>query len=82
MKRLSANDSAGSRVKVGHRQAILPINARLLPGVWVVFEPLKFVNIRSTGHFGRPLRQYAPEVLAHWVVRVHGVVRETASVLR
>jgi hypothetical protein len=27
VKRLSADDSAGSRVKVGHRQALMPQNA-------------------------------------------------------
>ena len=31
VKRLSADDSAGSRVKVGHRQAINKANPRLLP---------------------------------------------------
>jgi hypothetical protein len=29
VKRLSADDSAGSRVKVGHRQAITPIRPQL-----------------------------------------------------
>ena len=30
VKRLSADDSAGSRVKVGHRQALMPENASSL----------------------------------------------------
>ena len=34
VKRLSADDSADSRVKVGHRQAIYARNARLAPGVF------------------------------------------------
>ena len=30
VKRLSADDSAGSRVKVGHRQALIATNAQLM----------------------------------------------------
>ena len=39
VKRLSANDSAGSRVKVGHRQANISRYARLPPGVFFSKEP-------------------------------------------
>ena len=39
VKRLSANDSAGSRVKVGHRQANISRYARLAPGVFFSKEP-------------------------------------------
>ena len=36
VKRLSADDSAGSRVKVGHYQAINIENPRLMTGVFYV----------------------------------------------
>ena len=41
VKRLSADDSADSRVKVGHRQALIVGNARLInsqPGFFVLNE--------------------------------------------
>ena len=34
VKRLSANDSAGSRVKVGHRQALIAKNAPAIAGAF------------------------------------------------
>ena len=34
VKRLSADDSADSRVKVGHRQALTPRNAQLINFSW------------------------------------------------
>ena len=43
MKRLCANDSAGSRVKVGHRQAI----NRETPGVIRAFSSLESVIVES-----------------------------------
>ncbi|MDO8717588.1 MAG: hypothetical protein Q7K20_01195, partial [Polaromonas sp.] len=39
VKRLSADDSADSRVKVGHRQALIPRNAQL------IFDQLGFFRL-------------------------------------
>ena len=38
VKRLSADDSAGSRVKVGHRQALIATNAQLMIQLGVLFQ--------------------------------------------
>ena len=38
VKRLSADDSAGSRVKVGHRQALIATNAQLMTQLGVLFQ--------------------------------------------
>jgi hypothetical protein len=40
VKRLSADDSAGSRVKVGHRQALMPQNAHSVEWAFCFVEPL------------------------------------------
>ena len=42
VKRLSADDSAGSRVKVGHRQALIATNAQLMILLGVLFCALIF----------------------------------------
>jgi hypothetical protein len=38
VKRLSADDSAGSRVKVGHRQALMPENASSLDEAFLFIQ--------------------------------------------
>jgi hypothetical protein len=40
VKRLSADDSAGSRVKVGHRQALMPQNAHSVEWAFCFVERL------------------------------------------
>ena len=47
MKRLCADDSAGSRVKVGHRQAITVKNAQSCD--WAFFFQAKFFAERLPG---------------------------------
>jgi hypothetical protein len=50
VKRLSADDSAGSRVKVGHRQALTMRSARLIEdqlGVYFLYKPCVFVCLES-----------------------------------
>ena len=37
VKRLSADDSADSRVKVGHRQALIATNAQLITSIFWAF---------------------------------------------
>ena len=51
VKRLSADDSADSRVKVGHRQALTSENARLifdLPGFSITKTEFLYLFLRTT----------------------------------
>lgn len=44
VKRLSADDSAGSRVKVGHRQALMPKNAHSYEWAFCFVRTISCVN--------------------------------------
>ena len=46
VKRLSADDSAGSRVKVGHCQALIATNAQLMIQLGVLFFAFNFVELK------------------------------------
>ena len=53
VKRLSANDSAGSRVKVGHRQALIAKNAPSDDGAFCIVDSKQVRPRRSVS--ARPL---------------------------